>query len=79
MIRMKFVVTVEFILQMLPNFQVTRTLHLFLASGVDTYYGLAQRTSSMSEETAFRWESSQEHNVSGSGRSGKSLVIQGKE
>lgn len=79
MMRMNFVVTVEFILQMLPNFQVTRTLHLFLASGVDTYYGLAQKTSSMSKEAAFRWESGQEQNVSGSGWSGKSLVTQGKE
>lgn len=52
MIRMNFVVTIEFILQMLPNFQVTKTLHLFLASGVDTYYGLAQKNSSMGEEAA---------------------------
>lgn len=67
-------VTVEFILQMLPNFQVTRTLCLFLASGVDIYFGLAQKNSSMSEEAAFRWESGQEQNVSGSGWSGKGLV-----
>lgn len=72
-------VTVEFILQMLPNFQVTRTLHLFLASGVDIYFGLAQKNSSMSEEAAFRWESGQEQNVSGSGWSGKRLVTQGKK
>lgn len=64
---------------MLPNFQVTRTLCLFLASEVDTSYGLAQENSSMSEEAAFRWESGQEQNVSGSGWSGKTLVTQGKE
>ena len=72
-------VTVEFILQMLPNFQVTRTLRLFLASGVDIYFGLAQKNSSMSEEAAFRWDSGQEQNVSGSGWSGKRLVTQGKK
>lgn len=64
---------------MLPNFQLTRTLPLFLASGVDTYYGLAQKNSFMGEEAAFRWDSGQEENVSGSGWSGKSLVTQGKE
>lgn len=79
MIRMSFVVTVEFILQMLPNFQLTSTLHLFLVSGVDTYYGLAWKNSSMGAETAFRWDSGQEQNVSGSGWSGKSLVTQGKK
>ena len=56
MIRINFVVTIEFILQMLPNFQVTKTLHLFLASGVDTYYGLAQKNSSMGEEAALGGE-----------------------
>lgn len=79
MIRMSFVITVEFILQMLPNFQLTRTLYLFLACGVDAYYGLAQKNSSMGEEAAFTRESGQEQNVTGSGWSGKSLVTQGKE
>ena len=64
---------------MLPNFQVTRTLCLFLASGVDIYFGLAQKNSSMREEAAFRWEPGQEQNVSGSGWSGKCLVTQGKK
>lgn len=78
MIRMSFVVTAEFILWMLPNFQIPRTLHLFLASGADTYYGLAQESSSMGEEAAFRWERGQEQNVSGSGWSGKNLVTRGE-
>lgn len=64
---------------MLANFQVTRTLNLFLASGMDAYYWLARKASSMSREEACRRESGQEQNVSGSGWNGKSLVTQGKE
>lgn len=63
-------------LSMLPNFfQVTpNTVSILKPLGVDIYFGLAQKNSSMSEEAAFRWESGQEQNVSGSGWSGKGLV-----